>query len=84
MDAVTASEMLVTIYQSTRLHIPEDCDFHGHRCDNLKSRPFYELGRLNTQTQVGRLHRQTQNTCQAVTETVYEPERFYLLGYSAV
>jgi hypothetical protein len=68
MDAVTASELLVTSYQSTWLHTPEDCDFHGHRRDNLKSRPSYEVGTLNTQTQLAGFTVKTQNTSQVVTE----------------
>jgi len=27
----------VAIYQSTLLHIPEDCNLYQHRCENLKS-----------------------------------------------
>jgi hypothetical protein len=37
MEAVFSSELLVPIYQTTRHHIPEDCNPDIHCCKNLKS-----------------------------------------------
>jgi hypothetical protein len=37
MEAVSSSEMLVSIYQTTRRNIPEDSHLHTRRHENLKS-----------------------------------------------
>jgi hypothetical protein len=36
MEAVLFSRALVTAYQSTHCHSPEDLDPHQHQCENLK------------------------------------------------
>jgi hypothetical protein len=37
METVCFSEMLVSAYESTRRHNPEEERRHLHRCENLKS-----------------------------------------------
>jgi hypothetical protein len=36
MKAESYSEIMVTIYQATLHHIPEDSNLHSHCCENLK------------------------------------------------
>jgi hypothetical protein len=35
MEEASSSEMLVTIYQSSRYHIPENMNLHQHCCGHL-------------------------------------------------
>jgi hypothetical protein len=45
MEAVSTSEMSVSMYQTTRRNVPEDSHLHTLRRENLK---FYqELGRMS-------------------------------------
>jgi hypothetical protein len=37
MEAVSTSETLVNLYQTTRRNIPEDSNLHNRRGENLKS-----------------------------------------------
>jgi hypothetical protein len=36
MEAVSTSEKLVNVYQTTRHNNPEDSHLHSRRCENLK------------------------------------------------
>jgi hypothetical protein len=36
-SVVGSSEMVVSFYQTTWIHVPEDCNLHNHFCQNLKS-----------------------------------------------
>jgi hypothetical protein len=36
-EAIHSFNTSVNFYQTTRRNIPEDGDFHSHRCENLKS-----------------------------------------------
>jgi hypothetical protein len=43
MEAVCSSKTFENVYQTTRLHIPEDSYFHSDCRDNLKSPIFDKL-----------------------------------------
>jgi hypothetical protein len=43
MEAVSTSETLVSVYQTTRRNIPEDSHLHTRRRENLKSHLVYNL-----------------------------------------
>jgi hypothetical protein len=43
MDAVHISEILVYFFQTTQCLIPEDCHFHSHHHEDLKSQSNDEV-----------------------------------------
>lgn len=42
-SAVGSSEVVVSFYQNTWNHVPEDCNLHIHFCQNLKSLEFENI-----------------------------------------
>jgi hypothetical protein len=41
IEAVSSSETLVNIHQTTRYYIPEDSRLRAHRCENLKPHKYH-------------------------------------------
>jgi hypothetical protein len=41
IEAIDSSEILITFYQMSLQHIPEDSNLDGHRRENLKARFFH-------------------------------------------
>jgi hypothetical protein len=51
-ESVPAYKTSITIYQTTRRHIPGDSDLHTDRCENLRSPTYRDFVRCNNTSQV--------------------------------